>query len=221
MCLQSGDQIEILTSRKQKPKEDWLNMVATASARSKIRAALRANRQKLAAEGKRSCASSSKSWHRLSSKPTLRSSHRLEVRQSPAELFVRLADGRLYSMNSRRRAARRPLAFHSKDRTCARSLSAEAPKIKSPKKDDAWYWASTSNRSTTPWRPAVVPFQVTTCLALSRFQGASKFTALPVRIRPSCCPSTAIACSRHGGRERRRRAQSVHRYGDHFVFRSG
>ena len=36
--LQSGDQIEILTSRKQKPKEDWLQIVATASARSKIRA---------------------------------------------------------------------------------------------------------------------------------------------------------------------------------------
>ena len=44
--LQSGDQIEILTSRKQKPKEDWLQIVATASARSKIRASLRANRQK-------------------------------------------------------------------------------------------------------------------------------------------------------------------------------
>ena len=50
--LQSGDQVEILTSRKQKPKEDWVNMVATASARSKIRAALREDRQKLAAEGK-------------------------------------------------------------------------------------------------------------------------------------------------------------------------
>ena len=50
--LQSGDQIEILTSRKQKPKEDWLQIVATASARSKIRASLRANRQKQAAEGK-------------------------------------------------------------------------------------------------------------------------------------------------------------------------
>ena len=72
--LQSGDQIEILTSRKQKPKEDWLQIVATASARSKIRAHLRANRQKRAADGKEPCASSSRSWASISSKQTLRSS---------------------------------------------------------------------------------------------------------------------------------------------------
>ena len=50
--LQSGDQVEILTSRKQKPKEDWLQIVvATASARSKIRASLRADRQKHGGRG--------------------------------------------------------------------------------------------------------------------------------------------------------------------------
>jgi GTP pyrophosphokinase len=32
--LKSGDQIEILSSNKQKPKEDWLNFVVTAKARS-------------------------------------------------------------------------------------------------------------------------------------------------------------------------------------------
>ncbi len=66
--LQSGDQIEILTSRKQKPKEDWLQIVATASARSKIRASLRANRQKQAAEGKRHVAQAvQKARHRFHS----------------------------------------------------------------------------------------------------------------------------------------------------------
>ncbi|MCE3258681.1 MAG: bifunctional (p)ppGpp synthetase/guanosine-3,5-bis(diphosphate) 3-pyrophosphohydrolase, partial [Bacteroidetes bacterium] len=34
--LKSGDQVEILTSNKQTPKEDWLNYVITAKAKSKI-----------------------------------------------------------------------------------------------------------------------------------------------------------------------------------------
>jgi guanosine-3',5'-bis(diphosphate) 3'-pyrophosphohydrolase len=33
--LRSGDQVEIITSRKQMPKEDWLNYVVTARARHK------------------------------------------------------------------------------------------------------------------------------------------------------------------------------------------
>jgi len=31
--LQSGDQVEIITSNKQKPSEDWLNLVVTAKAK--------------------------------------------------------------------------------------------------------------------------------------------------------------------------------------------
>lgn len=39
--LQSGDQVEILTSRTQQVKREWLNYVITAKARSKIQACLR------------------------------------------------------------------------------------------------------------------------------------------------------------------------------------
>ncbi len=39
--LHSGDQIEILTSANQKPKQDWLNIVKTSRAKSKIRLALK------------------------------------------------------------------------------------------------------------------------------------------------------------------------------------
>ena len=38
--LQSGDQVEILTSPKQLPKRDWLNIAVTSKARSKIRQSL-------------------------------------------------------------------------------------------------------------------------------------------------------------------------------------
>jgi len=39
--LSSGDQVEILTSNKQEPKQDWLNVVTTSRARSKIRLSLK------------------------------------------------------------------------------------------------------------------------------------------------------------------------------------
>ena len=39
--LQSGDQVEIMTSASQKPKQDWLNVVKTSRAKSKIRLALK------------------------------------------------------------------------------------------------------------------------------------------------------------------------------------
>ncbi len=50
--LQNGDQVEIITSGKQSPKEDWLNIVITAKAKSKIKAALKEERRKIADDGK-------------------------------------------------------------------------------------------------------------------------------------------------------------------------
>ncbi|HNP23689.1 MAG TPA: bifunctional (p)ppGpp synthetase/guanosine-3',5'-bis(diphosphate) 3'-pyrophosphohydrolase [Panacibacter sp.] len=50
--LRSGDQIEIITSNKQKPTEDWLNFVVTAKAKSKIKDALKEEKRKIADEGK-------------------------------------------------------------------------------------------------------------------------------------------------------------------------
>ena len=39
--LQSGDQVEILTSSNQTPKQDWLNIVTTTRARAKVRQSLK------------------------------------------------------------------------------------------------------------------------------------------------------------------------------------
>lgn len=39
--LQSGDQVEILTSKNQTPKQDWLNIVITGKARTKIRQSIK------------------------------------------------------------------------------------------------------------------------------------------------------------------------------------
>jgi GTP diphosphokinase / guanosine-3',5'-bis(diphosphate) 3'-diphosphatase len=50
--LRSGDQVEIITSNKQKPSEDWLNFVVTAKARTKIKDALKEAKRGVAEEGK-------------------------------------------------------------------------------------------------------------------------------------------------------------------------
>ena len=50
--LQNGDQVEIITSSKQTPKEDWLNFVITAKAKSKIKSALKEEKRKIAEDGK-------------------------------------------------------------------------------------------------------------------------------------------------------------------------
>jgi GTP diphosphokinase / guanosine-3',5'-bis(diphosphate) 3'-diphosphatase len=50
--LRSGDQVEIITSAKQKPTEDWLGFVVTAKARTKIKDALKEVKRGIAEEGK-------------------------------------------------------------------------------------------------------------------------------------------------------------------------
>ena len=50
--LKSGDQIEIITSNKQKPSEDWLTLVLTAKAKNKIKDSLKEEKRKVAEEGK-------------------------------------------------------------------------------------------------------------------------------------------------------------------------
>ena len=49
--LESGDQVEIITSKTQHPKNEWLNFVTTAKARTKIESVLRRDRKDLAALG--------------------------------------------------------------------------------------------------------------------------------------------------------------------------
>jgi GTP pyrophosphokinase len=50
--LRSGDQIEIITSNKQKPTEDWLQNVVTAKAKNSIKDALREEKKQIGEEGK-------------------------------------------------------------------------------------------------------------------------------------------------------------------------
>ena len=60
--LNTGDVSEILTSKNQKPNQDWLNWVVTSKARSKIKQKLKDAENKLAADGRELLERRLKNW---------------------------------------------------------------------------------------------------------------------------------------------------------------
>lgn len=60
--LQNGDKVEVLTSKNQKPKLDWLNFVVTSRAQKKIRQALNDEKLKEAENGKEIIKRRFKNW---------------------------------------------------------------------------------------------------------------------------------------------------------------
>ncbi len=60
--LQNGDHVEILTSSNQVPKQDWLNIVVTSKAKSKLKQALREMQYKEAEIGREMLVRRLKNW---------------------------------------------------------------------------------------------------------------------------------------------------------------
>lgn len=60
--LQNGDHVDIIRSKNQKPKQDWLSFVVTNKARTKIKQVLNEEKVKAAAEGKEILLRRLKNW---------------------------------------------------------------------------------------------------------------------------------------------------------------
>ncbi len=60
--LQNGDHVDIIRSKNQKPKRDWLSFVVTSKARSKIKLALNEEKARAATEGKEMLMRRLKNW---------------------------------------------------------------------------------------------------------------------------------------------------------------
>ena len=89
--LKSGDQVEVLTSNKQKPKEDWLTFVVTAKAKSKIKQALKEEQRRIAADGKEILERKLKSIKVTLDRDLTNLLHKHFKVQTSQDLFVKIA----------------------------------------------------------------------------------------------------------------------------------
>ena len=93
--LQNGDQVEIITSSKQTPKEDWLNTVVTAKAKSKIKSSLKEEKRKIAEMGKEALERKLKSLKITYNTDNLNKISYFFKLPSTQELFIAVAHGKV------------------------------------------------------------------------------------------------------------------------------
>ena len=93
--LQNGDQVEIITSGKQVPKEDWLNIVVTAKAKSKIKSSLKEEKRKIAENGKEILERKLKSLKITYNTDNLNKLSYFFKLPSTQELFIGIANGKI------------------------------------------------------------------------------------------------------------------------------
>ncbi|WP_316834293.1 bifunctional (p)ppGpp synthetase/guanosine-3',5'-bis(diphosphate) 3'-pyrophosphohydrolase [Pedobacter nutrimenti] len=93
--LQNGDQVEIITSGKQVPKEDWLNIVVTAKAKSKIKSSLKEEKRKIAELGKEILERKLKSLKITYNTDNLNKLSYFFKLPSTQELFISIANGKI------------------------------------------------------------------------------------------------------------------------------
>lgn len=93
--LKTGDIVEILTARNQKPGKDWLNWVVSAKARSRIRQELEAEERRAAADGREVLMRRLKNWKMTLSDEELHEYMRQLKYNSNIQFFSDLASGTL------------------------------------------------------------------------------------------------------------------------------
>lgn len=93
--LSNGDQVEIITSSKQVPKEDWLNIVVTAKAKSKIKSSLKEEKRKIAEDGKETLERKLKSLKITYNTDNINKLTYFFKLQSSQDLFIAVANGKI------------------------------------------------------------------------------------------------------------------------------
>jgi guanosine-3',5'-bis(diphosphate) 3'-pyrophosphohydrolase len=93
--LQSGDQLEIITSPKQKPTEEWLLMVISARAKQKIKNALHDERKAIAQDGKEILERKLKQFNIKYTKENIAVLERFYSIANTTEFFFRIAKSKI------------------------------------------------------------------------------------------------------------------------------
>ena len=93
--LHNGDQVEILTSKKQQPSEDWLKFATTSKARGKIKEFLREDKKQKAELGREMTTKRLLQLHIEDSGVNLNRMFNYFNVQHPQEFYYRLAIGKI------------------------------------------------------------------------------------------------------------------------------
>jgi GTP diphosphokinase / guanosine-3',5'-bis(diphosphate) 3'-diphosphatase len=93
--LQNGDQVEIITSKKQKPNDEWLRIVGSARARNKIKSALNEERKMIAQDGREILERKFKQHNIKFTPENISVLERFYGFHSATELYFRIAKGKI------------------------------------------------------------------------------------------------------------------------------
>mgnify|MGYP001243380475 CR=1 FL=1 len=125
--LKSGDQVEVITSKKQTPKKDWLTFVVTARAKSKIKASLKEDKKKIGHEGKEKLVRKLKQLKiKFDNKVEKELVRYFQIRDS-LELFFRIATGVISNNELKEFARNRGMGWY----TSIKNKISRGPRIKS------------------------------------------------------------------------------------------
>ncbi len=93
--LDSGDQVEIITSSKQKPNEEWIRFVVTARAKQKIKSSLNDERKRIAMDGREILERKFKQHNIRYTSENLSVLEKFYKMPSATELYFRIAKGKI------------------------------------------------------------------------------------------------------------------------------
>ncbi|AMQ00154.1 MFS transporter [Pedobacter cryoconitis] len=134
--LQNGDQVEIITSGKQVPKEDWLNIVVTAKAKSKIKSSLKEEKRKIAEGGKETLERKLKSLKITYNTDNLNKLSYFFKLTSTQELFIAVATGKIELKDLKEYlASEKEIENRGIERNDGQQIEALLSKVKGPESD--------------------------------------------------------------------------------------
>ncbi|MBE9601266.1 bifunctional (p)ppGpp synthetase/guanosine-3',5'-bis(diphosphate) 3'-pyrophosphohydrolase [Pedobacter sp. MC2016-24] len=134
--LQNGDQVEIITSSKQSPKEDWLNTVVTAKAKSKIKSSLKEEKRKIADLGKEALERKLKSLKITYNTDNLNKLSYFFKLPSTQELFIAVANGKIEIKDLKDYlASEKEIETRGSEKTDNQQIDALLNRVKGPESD--------------------------------------------------------------------------------------
>jgi len=122
--LNSGDQVEIITSKNQKPKMSWLDFVATASAKSKIKNSLKEDEKAIANEGKEILSRKLRHLKITFNEKSVNELCAYFKSKTSLELFVKIGNGEIENAQLKEFANNRSNSFYNFFKSTLRKKSA-------------------------------------------------------------------------------------------------